>query len=90
MTTSAQEHEKESKLASSVAEWLGRWANLGVITTTELLGGSGFEPMAGMSRLGFFIQGRNSNGFPLPKMLRINSPSNKITLWLICSSVSLL
>ena len=28
---------------SSVAEWLGRWANLGVITTTELLGGRGFE-----------------------------------------------
>ena len=28
---------------SSVAEWLGRWANLGVIATTELLGGRGFE-----------------------------------------------
>ena len=28
---------------SSVAEWLRRWANLGVITTTELLGGRGFE-----------------------------------------------
>ena len=28
---------------SSVAEWLGRWANLGVITTTELLGGRGFK-----------------------------------------------
>ena len=40
---------------SSVAEWLGWWANLGVIPTTELLGGRG---------LGFFIQGRNSNGFP--------------------------
>ena len=41
---------------SSVAERLRRWANLGVITTTELLGG--------MSRLRFFNQGRNSNGFP--------------------------
>ena len=28
---------------SSVAEWLGQWAKLGVITTTELLGGHGFE-----------------------------------------------
>ena len=28
---------------SSVVEWLGRWANLGVITTIELLGGRGFE-----------------------------------------------
>ena len=28
---------------SSVAEWLRRWANLAVITTTELLGGRGFE-----------------------------------------------
>ena len=27
----------------SMAEWLGQWANLGVITTTELLGGRGFE-----------------------------------------------
>ena len=27
----------------SVAEWLRQWANLGVITTTELLGGRGFE-----------------------------------------------
>ena len=27
----------------SVAEWLRRWANLGVIATTELLGGRGFE-----------------------------------------------
>ena len=27
----------------SVAEWLRRWANLGVLTTTELLGGCGFE-----------------------------------------------
>ena len=26
-----------------VAEWLRWWANLGVITTTELLGGCGFE-----------------------------------------------
>ena len=42
----------------SVAEWLGRWANLGVIW--EVVGSN---PTAGMSRLGFFIQGRNSNGF---------------------------
>ena len=27
----------------SVAEWLGRWANLGVITTNESLGCRGFE-----------------------------------------------
>ena len=27
----------------SVAEWLRQWANLGVITTTELLGDRGFE-----------------------------------------------
>ena len=33
----------KTKYQSSVAEWLGRWANLGVITTTELLGGRGFE-----------------------------------------------
>ena len=30
----------------SVAEWLRRWANLGVITTTELLGGRWFESLS--------------------------------------------
>ena len=74
----------------SVAEWLRRWANLGVITNTELLGGRGSYPTAGMGRLGFFIQGSSFNGFPWPKMFCIYSPPNKITSWPICSHVSLL
>ena len=44
----------------------------------------------GMSRFWFFIQGRNSNGFPWPKMFRIYSQPNKITSWPICSRVLLL
>ena len=49
----------------------------------------GSSPTASISRLGFFIQGRNSNGFLRPKMFRIYSPPNKITLWPICSHVLL-
>ena len=71
----------------SVAKWLRRWANLGVIPTTEVVGSN---PTAGMSRLEFFIQGRNSSGIPLRKMFLIYSPPNKITSWPICSHVLLL
>ena len=36
-------NNKENDNQCPLAEWLRRWANLGVITSTELLGGRGFE-----------------------------------------------
>ena len=49
---------------STVAEWLRCWANLGVTPPLSDWEVVGSNSTAGMSRLGFFIQGRNSNGFP--------------------------
>ena len=49
---------------SSVAEWLLRWGTLGVITTTELLGGRRLESHSQHEWDRVCIQGRNSNDFP--------------------------
>ena len=47
-----------------VAEWLRRWVNLGVMPPLSDCEVVGSNPTAGMIRIGFFIQGRNFNGFP--------------------------
>ena len=75
---------------SSVAEWLRQWTDLGVtapLTDWEVVG---LNPTASISRIGYSIQGRNFNSFTKPKIFRIYSPHNKITLWPICSRVLLL
>ena len=41
--TASQSKYNSLTFCYPLAEWLGRWAILGVITTTELLGGRGFE-----------------------------------------------
>ena len=54
-------------LNMSVAEWLRWCANLGVTPPLSMLSDLevvGLNLTAGMSRIGFFIQGRNFNGFP--------------------------
>ena len=49
--------------ANSVAKWL-RWTNLGVTPPLSDWKVVGLDPTSGMSRVGFFIKGRNFNGFP--------------------------
>ena len=43
---------------SSVAEWLGWWANLGVTPPLSDWEVGGSNPTAGMSRIGFFHPGK--------------------------------
>ena len=44
-----------------VAEWLRQWVNLGVMPPLSDRQVVGSNSTAGMSRTGFFIQGRNHN-----------------------------
>ena len=48
-----------------VVEWLRRWANLGVITTTELLGGHGFKSHSQYEQVRVFHPGKKFQWFSL-------------------------
>ena len=48
-----------------VAEWLRRWANLGLMTTTELLGGRGFESHSRHEQVRVFHPGKKFQWFSL-------------------------
>ena len=50
---------------SPVAEWWRRWANLGVITTTEWLGGRGFESHSQCEKVRVFHPGKKFQWFSL-------------------------
>ena len=77
-------------LQSLMTEWLRWLVNLGVMPPVSDWKVVGSNPTAGMSRIRVLIQGRNFTGYPLPKLFRIYSPPNKITLWPICSHELLL
>ena len=73
-----------------MAEWLRWWVNLGVTPPLSDWEVVGSNPTAGMSRIRLVLSRKKINGFPKPKMFRIYSLNNKITLWPICSFVLLL
>ena len=51
-------------IQSSVAELLKWWVNLGLAPPLGDWSVVGSNPTADMSRIGFFMQGRNFHGFP--------------------------